>query len=154
MTSGARIVVANLSKPRIQAPEALFWFQKGASFLRIEKPKNRSATGIAGRCNRAERHKRRLPLFLQSLRNGADHPRKDITSSFCPSILALCTVDAVPFSPERTAHTDEYGVSTSGDQLVSLSVSERMSTDHTFSHSRTYISSGHFPLDFRRFLRL
>lgn len=51
-----------------------FHLEKGARFLRMENLKNRSATGIAGRCDRAERHKRRLPLFLQSLRNGAGHP--------------------------------------------------------------------------------
>ena len=52
-----------------------FHLEKGARFLRMENLKNRSATGIAGRCDRAERHKRRLPLFLQSLRNGSGHPK-------------------------------------------------------------------------------
>ena len=63
---------------------ALFRLQKGASLLRIEKLKNRSATGIAGRCDWAERHKRRLPLFLQSLRNGAGHPRTEARSQGLP----------------------------------------------------------------------
>ena len=66
----------------------LFRPQKGARFLRIENLKNRSATGIAGRCDWAERHKRRLPLFLQSLRNGAGHPRTEATPQISPSYNA------------------------------------------------------------------
>lgn len=123
---------------------ALLRLQKGARFLRIEKPKNRSATGIAGRCDRAERHKRRLPLFLQSLRNGAGQPRIEVISSFRPSILVLYTVDTVLSSPERTACTDECSLSTSDDKTASRSVTERMSTDRTFSHSRTSCSLGRF----------
>ena len=128
--------------------------QKGARFLRIKKPKNRSATGIAGRCNRAERQKRRLPLFLQSLRNGAGQPRIEVISSFRPSILVLYTVGTAPSSPERTACTGECSLSTSDDKTASRSVTERMPTDRTFSHSRTSCSLGRFSPDFWRFLRL
>lgn len=123
---------------------ALLRLQKGARFLRIEKPKNRSATGIAGRCNRAERHKRRLPLFLQSLRNGAGQPRIEVIPSFRSSILVLHTVGTALFSPGRTACTDECSLSTSDDKTASRSVTERMSTDRTFSHSRTSCSLGRF----------
>ena len=61
-----------------------FHLEKGARFLRMENLKNRSATGIAGRCDWAERHKRRLPLFLQSLRNGAGHPRTEASPQGSP----------------------------------------------------------------------
>lgn len=118
--------------------------QKGASLLRNEKLKNRSATGIAGRCDWAERHKRRLPLFLQSLRNEAGQPRIEVISSFQASILVLYTVDTVPSQPGKTACIGECSLSTSDDKTASRSVTERMSTDRTFSHSRTSCSLGRF----------
>ncbi len=121
-----------------------FHLEKGARFLRTESLKNRSATGIAGRCNRAERHKRRLPLFLQSLRNGAGHPRREVIPSFRSSILVLYTVGIVQSSPERTACIDGCSLSTSSGKTASRSESERMSTGRTFSYSRSSYSSGRF----------
>ena len=63
---------------------------------------------------------------------------------FQPLNLSLYTVGTAPSSPERTACTDTCSLSTSDDKTASRSVTERMSTDRTFSHSRTSCSLGRF----------
>ena len=73
-----------------------FHLEKGAKFLRMENLKNRSATGIAGRCDRAERHKRRLPLFLQSLRN----------ESGCPKSRHFRSNPQIPRTQKSRVHED------------------------------------------------